>query len=155
METKMNSYLGRGYSDYLYAKAGMSVGEEYGDYNGVASMCAQAAEKYLKAVIEMCVLREDAISLLKSYNLRSILNVIKEEYPDVEIAARDVKWLGDFYFDAGYPGDNFVEVSQQDALECLEMVEKIEQEVKKILEREEESRRERKKKIKKLKTFIL
>lgn len=98
---------------------------------------------------------KNAISLLKSYNLRLILDVIKEEYPDVEIAARDVKWLGDFYFDAGYPGDNFVEVSRQDALECLEMVEKIEQEVKKILEREEESRRERKKKIKNLKTFIL
>lgn len=155
METKMNSYLGRGRSDYLYAKAGMSVGEEYGDYNGVASMCAQAAEKYLKAVIEKCIFREDAISLLKSHNLRSILNVIKEEYPDVKITARDVKWLGDFYFDARYPGDNFVEVSRQDALECLEMVEIIEQEVKKILEREAESRGERKKKISNLKTFVL
>lgn len=155
METKMNSYLGRGRSDYLYAKAGMSVGEEYGDYNGVASMCAQAAEKYLKAVIEKCIFREDAISLLKSHNLRLILNVIKEEYPDVKITARDVKWLGDFYFDARYPGDNFVEVSRQDALECLEMVETIEQEVKKILEREAESRGERKKKISNLKTFVL
>lgn len=155
METKMNSYLGRGHSDYLYAKAGMSVGEEYGDYNGVASMCAQAAEKYLKAVIEKCVFREDAIALLKSHNLRAILNVLKEEYSHINISTKDVKWLGDFYFDARYPGDNFVEVSREDAMECLELVGKIEQEVKKILEEEEEHRKEQKKKINNLKTFVL
>lgn len=154
METKMNSYLGRGRSDYLYAKAGMSVGEEYGDYNGVASMCAQAAEKYLKAIIEKCVFGEDTISLLKSHNLRAILNAIKEVYPNIDIATKDVKWLGDFYFDARYPGDNFIQVSREDALECLGLVEKIEQEVKEILKKEEESRKEQKKKISSLKTFI-
>lgn len=154
METKMNSYLGRGRSDYLYAKAGMSVGEEYGDYNGVASMCAQAAEKYLKAIIEKSVFREDTISLLKSHNLRAILNAIKEVYPNIDIATKDVKWLGDFYFDAIYPGDNFIQVSREDALECLGLVEKIEQEVKEILKKEEESRKEQKKKISSLKTFI-
>lgn len=155
METKINSYLGRGHSDYLYAKAGISVGEEYGDYNGVAAMSAQAAEKYLKAVIEKCIFREDAVSLLKSHNLRAILNAIKEEFPNIEINTKDVKWLGDFYFDARYPGDNFVEVSREDALECLDLVEKIEQEVKRILEEEAESRKEQKKRINNLKTFIL
>ncbi|MGN0291019.1 MAG: hypothetical protein ACI4C5_03730 [Lachnospiraceae bacterium] len=49
----------------------------------------------------------------------------------------------------------FVEVSREDALECLDLVEKIEQEVKRILEEEAELRKEQKKRINNLKTFIL
>lgn len=89
MEAKMNSYMGRGHSDYLYAKAGMSVGEEYGD----------------------------------------------------------------FYFDARYPGDNFVAVSREDALECLEMTEQVEEAVVELLLQEEQKREDKKKKIQGLETF--
>ncbi len=155
MEAKMNSYLGRGHSDYLYAKAGMSVGEEYGDYNGVASMCAQATEKYLKAVVEQCVFTEEAVTLLKSHNLRAILNAIKSEFSDFDVNSRDMKWLGDFYFDARYPGDNFVTVSREDALECLDMTEQVEKAVIELLLQEEQRRNEKKKKIQELKTFVL
>ncbi|MEG1742486.1 MAG: HEPN domain-containing protein, partial [Acetivibrio sp.] len=80
MEKKLNSYLGMAYSDYLYAQAGMEVGRKFGDYNGVASMCSQSAEKYLKAVLEQCIIEEDIISFLHSHNLRAILNRIKEKY---------------------------------------------------------------------------
>ena len=35
MEKKINSYYGMAYNDYCYAKAGMQVGEQLGNYNGV------------------------------------------------------------------------------------------------------------------------
>lgn len=155
MEKKLNTYFSRAYSDYLYAKAGMEVGKNFGDYNGVASMCAQSAEKYLKAVLEQCIIDEDVMSLLHSHNLRSILNRIKEVYKELDISTKDIKWLGDFYFDARYPGDNFVVVSEEDALECLRIVEELEIKVRYLLEEEEKKRSIKKEKINKLESFSL
>ncbi|MFA9463386.1 MAG: HEPN domain-containing protein [Velocimicrobium sp.] len=155
MEKKLNTYFGRGHSDYLYAKAGMEVGRNFGDYNGVASMCAQSAEKYLKAVLEQCVIEDDVMALLHSHNLRAILNRIKEGYANFNASSKDVKWLGDFYFDARYPGDNFVVVSEEDALECLRIVEELEITVRELLEEEEKKRNIKKEKIENLDTFSL
>lgn len=155
MEKKLNSYFGRGHSDYLYAKAGMEVGKTFGDYNGVAAMCAQAAEKYLKAILEQCIIEEDVISLLHSHNLRSILNRIKKVYTDFDISSKDIKWLGDFYFDARYPGDNFIVVSEEDAMECLDIVEDLERKVRDLLEEEQIKRRMKKNQIEELKDFLL
>ena len=146
MEEKLNTYFGRAYSDYLYAKAGMEVGKTFGDYNGVASMCAQSAEKYLKAVLEQCIIEEDVMSLLHSHNLRSILNRIKEDYKELDVSTKDIKWLGDFYFDARYPGDNFIVVSEEDALECLRIVEDLEIKVRSLLEEEEKKANHQKRK---------
>ncbi len=155
MEKKLNTYFSRAYSDYLYAKAGLEVGKSFGDYNGVASMCAQSAEKYLKAVLEQCIIDEDVMSLLHSHNLRSILNRIKEVYKELDVSTKDIKWLGDFYFDARYPGDNFVAVSEEDALECLRIVEDLETKVRYLLEEEEKRRALKKEKINNLDTFSL
>lgn len=153
MEKKLNSYFGRAHSDYLYAKAGMEVGQKYGDYNGVASMCAQSAEKYLKAILEKCIIENDVITLLHSHNLRAILNRIKEDYADFDVSSKDIKWLGDFYFDARYPGDNFVVVTEEDALECIRLVEDLEQKVRNLLLEEEKKRGDKKNSISGLDEF--
>lgn len=155
MEKKLNSYYGRAHSDYLYAKAGMEVGRTFGDYNGVASMCAQAAEKYLKAVLEQCIIEDDVISILHSHNLRTILNRIKKVFIDFDVSSKDVKWLGDFYFDARYPGDNFVVVSEEDALECLSIVEDLERKVRALLLEEENKRKIKKNNINQLDSFSI
>jgi HEPN domain-containing protein len=52
MEKKLNSYYGMGYNDYLYAKHSINAAKEIGNYNGVAALASQSAEKLLKAVIE-------------------------------------------------------------------------------------------------------
>lgn len=117
---KLNSYFGMAENDYLYAKGGMETCRRLGNYNGVASGCAQAAEKYLKALAERCLVDDpEAVTLLKTHNLRSLVNKLKEQIPGIPLDSRDCKWLGDFYFDARYPGDNFVTVNEEDALECL------------------------------------
>ncbi|GAA0791481.1 hypothetical protein GCM10008910_02940 [Faecalicatena orotica] len=152
METKINSYYGMAYNDYCYAKAGMQVGEQLGNYNGVAALCAQSAEKYLKAVLEI-TFSEEALGLLHSHNLRAITNKLKEIYPDLPLSTKDMKWLGDFYFDARYPGDNFVEVNKDDALECLRLTEDLAQKVTILLEQNDQKRKEKRNKLQQLDTF--
>ncbi|MEG2094651.1 MAG: HEPN domain-containing protein [Lachnospiraceae bacterium] len=118
----------------------------------VASLCAQAAEKYLKAVLEV-TFAEESLGLLHSLNLRAITNKLKAKYPQLEISSKDMKWLGDFYFDARYPGDNFVEVTREDALECLYLVESLQVTVERLLEELERKKIERKEVIANLTSF--
>lgn len=126
MEKGLNSYYGTGYNDYLYAKHGLDVANMVGNYNGVASMASQSSEKLLKAIIEVYFVDdEDCIRLLKSHNLRSILEKIKTKFPDCPLDSKDYKWLGDFYYDARYPGDNFIEVGEESGLECIRLLEEI------------------------------
>lgn len=63
MEKGLNSYYGMGYNYYLYAKNSINVAKEIGNYNGLASMASQSAEKLLKAIIEVYFVDdEDRIS---------------------------------------------------------------------------------------------
>ena len=55
------------------------------------------------------------------------------------IASRTLPWRLNmhklnFYFDARYPGDNFVTVNEEDALECLRITEHIRETVKEEIE---------------------
>ncbi|MEG0326808.1 MAG: HEPN domain-containing protein, partial [Cellulosilyticaceae bacterium] len=65
--------------------------------------------------------------------LRTIIAKILERFPDMKLSSKDCKWLGDFYFDARYPGDDFIRVSLQDALEAIKIVEEVLAETQKIL----------------------
>ncbi len=95
-------------------------------------MCAQSGEKYLKAVLERCFAGDaDIMDLLHSHNLRILHDRIMTRF-NLKVSSKDCKWLGDFYYDAGYPGDNFVLVSESDAEECLRIVEVIETNVRAI-----------------------
>lgn len=150
---KLNSYLGMAKNDYLYAKSGMSVSRELGNYNVVAALCSQSGEKYLKAVIEKCFVGDaDAMELLHSHNLRALYNKIITKFP-LKVSSKDCKWLGDFYFDARYPGDNFVIVNFDDAAECLRIVEVIEKEVRSVIDAEEEGRKKKREMVRHLSAF--
>lgn len=112
-------------NDYLFAKDCMATGKLVGNYNVVASLCAQSGEKFLKAIIEKDFINDaDVFSFLRSHNLRALYNKIISKR-NLTVDSRSCKWLGDFYYDARYPGDNFIIVNEQDALECLEIVAKI------------------------------
>ena len=131
---KINSYAGLAENDYLYAKNSMDVGRAVGNFNVVASLCAQAAEKYLKSVIEKSFLDDpDVLNLLHTHNLRAIYNKIITKYT-LTVSSKDCKWLGDFYYDARYPGDNFIVVNEDDANECIHIVEQIRGDIYSVLE---------------------
>ncbi len=142
----LNSYMGMAENDYLYAKAGMNICRQLGNYNSVAAGCAQAAEKYLKALAEVCLIEApDAVTIMRTHNLRTLVNKIKEYRPTAELNSKDCKWLGDYYFEARYPGDNFVAVNEEDGTECIRIVENIRDVVKEELEKCQKEREERKK----------
>lgn len=150
---KMNSYFGLAQNDYLYAKSSVDVGRSIGNFNVVATLCTQAAEKFFKAVIEICFAEdEDSLDLLHSHNLRALYNKITTKY-SLKVSSRDCKWLGDFYFDARYPGDNFIVVSEDDVEECLELTEQIMNDVIQILTEESELRDKMREQIAELKAF--
>ncbi|WP_180270778.1 HEPN domain-containing protein [Sporanaerobium hydrogeniformans] len=130
---QQNSFLGRGINDYLYAKDSMKD-QTQKEYNWPAVIFAQAAEKLLKAVIEVEFVEDSqCIGLMRTHNLRTIVAKILEKFPDAKLNAKDCKWLGDFYFDARYPGDDFIVVTLEDGLEAMRIVENILKEVEKIL----------------------
>ncbi|MDO4557205.1 MAG: HEPN domain-containing protein [Lachnospiraceae bacterium] len=143
MEKGLNTYFGMGENDYQYAKVGMEFSSDLGNYNNVVSGFAQAAEKYLKAIIQLDYAEEDALRYLKSHNLRALLNKIKEKRA-FNVSSRDCKWLGDFYFDARYPGDNFVLVNSEDAQDALRIIDDVRAETIRILNEIEEERKKMK-----------
>ena len=74
-----NSYYEIGYDDYLFAKDTLEICKKSNNFNSVVGILAQAAEKILKEVIEVkCADDSSCITLLKSHNLRSLVNKIKE-----------------------------------------------------------------------------
>lgn len=122
----LNSYWGLAESGYLYARGGMRTCRQMGVYNSVASGCAEAAEGYLKALAEVCLAGdEDAVMVMRTHNLRTLVNRLKEKLPEIRLDSKDCKWLGDYYFEARYPGENFVVVNEADAVECLRITEAI------------------------------
>jgi len=129
-----NSYLGMAENDYLFAKGGMETCRSIGIFNSVASTAAQSCEKYLKAILNEKFLDDSSvIPLLKSHNLRSIFHTICEKYPDWDVSSMEIKWLGDFYFDARYPGDDFFCVEEEDAEKCIEILECVRDQARQIL----------------------
>lgn len=130
---QQNSYLGRGINDYLYAKSSM-IDHNQSEYNWPVVILSEAADKLLKAVVETKLIDESScIQLMRTHNLRTIVSKLVEKFPDMKLSSKDIKWLGDFYFDARYPGDDFIEVSLEDAIEAIKIVEYILIEVEKIL----------------------
>lgn len=131
---KQNSYLGRGINDYLYAKSSM-LDRTKSEYNWPVFIFSQAAEKILKAIIETEFVDDSScIQLMRTHNLRTVVSKLLERFPDMKLSSKDCKWLGDFYFDARYPGDDFILVTLEDAMEAMKIVEDILIETEKILQ---------------------
>ena len=156
----LNSYYALGNNDYLYAKAGLQICNELGNYNSVAAGCAQAAEKMLKAIIEQGFTQDDfsdtddIFKCLKSHNLRALYNVIIKKFK-LTVSSRDLKWLGDFYYDARYPGDYFIEVNEQDAIEALDITERVKCDVDNIMQQIAEIKAAQKDKLSQMSAFRL
>lgn len=121
-----NSYYSIGHDDYLFAKDSLPLCDRTNNYNSVTAILSQAAEKLLKEVIERKFIDDSScITILRTHNLRVLVNKILERFPESNLNSMECKWLGDFYFDARYPGDNYISVSKEDAYLALEITERI------------------------------
>lgn len=88
-------------------------------YNQMAMFCQQISEKLLKSIAELVVTDE---KIIKVHNLRQIDSAIISGGVNLQLNQSDLAYLKDFYFDTRYPGDNYVDVSRDDATKCLKIM---------------------------------
>jgi len=150
---KLNSYIGMAENDYLYAKNGLEFCEQLGNYNPVVSGCAQAAEKYLKAIVEVFYpMADETTELLRTHNLRKLCDAVTDVCK-FNVSSKDCKWLGDFYFDARYPGDNFMKVQKKDGFEAIRLLEEIRKNTFEVLDEKKKQREDIYGKLREFKAF--
>ena len=102
---------------YLVAVAGLDF------YNQNTVQCQQVVEKLLKSVAELSC--AEISGILNSHNLRAIYMEVKKAGVDIELDKHKLSTLKDYYFDARYPGDNYVDVSRDEFLESFDTVKDV------------------------------
>ena len=90
-------------------------------YNPIVVQAQQIAEWMLKSVAEL-VCTESIEDVLKTHNLKKIYLEICKYDKTIRLSAKDLGFLKDFYFEAKYPGENFILVDRQMCNECLEVM---------------------------------
>lgn len=107
------SFYNLAINDFLYLQDNLNNSF----YNNITVQIQQIAEKLLKSVFELiCV---ENLQLLNTHNLRAIYVEINKVDSTFILNKGDLSMLKDMYFDAGYPGDNFIIVTGE---ECNEML---------------------------------
>lgn len=106
-------------------------------YNQAVTQIQQATEKLLKSVAEL-VVAEHVEETLKTHNLSKIYRDINDSLPEelkLHLDNRDLNNLRNFYFDAKYPGENFITVDIEDANAALDTMYDVLEEINVFRER--------------------
>ena len=131
----METYYDTAYNDFKYLQSTKSVIPTIGSYNPIAVTAQNIAERFLKHVIQIYLLDRDYTSVLRSHKLITLYQAIHEVYPDFQLDKNMLRVLTDYYFDAQYPGADYITVSQQEALEAVEIVEAVKDTVDSFIKR--------------------
>ena len=102
--------------------------------NPLAIQAQQIVEKLLKHIIEYYCQEEDPREILRSHKLQSIYLTINRIYPEFQLNRNDLLFLSSFYYDARYPGVDFIMVDSEDATRCIQIVEEVKLVVDKFIE---------------------
>lgn len=128
------SYYDVGLNDYQYFKHVMCAHLDYPSYNGIAVQAQQIVEKLLKFIIcEFCT-EEDNTDSLRSHKLVNLYSTIVGQGVEISLNKDDLRFLTDFYFDARYPGNDYIVVTLEDAERAIEIVDTVFVKVKKLKE---------------------
>ena len=120
-----NNYYDIAMSDLAYLQHSL----DYPGYNQIVVQIQQICEKLLKSVAETVCIPKDAKDSLQTHNLRKINSIILQNGLDLHLNPKDLSYVKDFYFDAKYPGENFVTVSKKECEDCLDIMYHILEEV--------------------------
>ncbi len=119
-EVACNDY--RYFTNYL-----IIINDEYN--NPLAIQAQQIVEKLLKHIVDVYCLEYDQKEVLRSHKLQSIYTTIRESYPEFVLKRDDLLFLSSFYFDARYPGVDYIVVDREDANRCISIVNEVKQSV--------------------------
>ena len=107
----MNSYKELSLYDMKSAEANY----DHELWNKVGRECQQVCEKYLKYYLQYKHLLSETLE--RTHNLKKLL----KEIPGYDKAIyKDLSVVGDYYFEANYPGDNFMILDKEMADEAIE-----------------------------------
>lgn len=122
-----NNYYDIAYNNLLYLEYTLQT--EF--YNDIAVQCQQISEKMLKSALEeVCTtLNNDIDKLMHSHNLRALYDKVHQVDADFLLDRGKLSMLKDYYFDAKYPGDNFVTVTKDECIECVQTMYTVVQQV--------------------------
>lgn len=103
-----NDYYDIACNDIIYLQNSLNLPL----YNQIAVNAQQVVEGLLKSAAERTCIGIEKLML--SHNLRALYDEIHKVEPSFKLDRGQLSMLKDYYFDAKYPGDNFVIVSQDD-----------------------------------------
>ncbi len=128
----INSYYLLARNDYLFLQSAKNSKL----YNNIAVQAQQIVEKYLKHLVyTFCIDHHESLRALRSHSLVKLNSILLESGIDLELSKGDLAILKDYYYDAKYPGDNFIVVSKEDAEHALKVVEDVKKKVENYLAR--------------------
>lgn len=106
--------------EYKYLNYKLDINSDIN--NPSATLCQQVAEKMLKHILNEV---EPSAQELKIHNLKKINIALKRNSIDLCLNNSNLAYLTDFYFEARYPGDDYVDVTSEDLQECIDIMEDI------------------------------
>jgi HEPN domain-containing protein len=115
MKKATREWVRKAEADYRGALRLASADEPFHDL--VAFHCQQAAEKYLKAILE-----ELGTHIPKTHALDDLLNLVQPSYPTLASFKRGLQFLTDFAVDPRYPGTG---TSKREAISALRWAGKL------------------------------
>lgn len=126
----INSYYQLARNDYLFLQSA----KDSKLYNNIAIQSQQTVEKYLKHLVyTFCIDNKESLRALKSHSLVKLNSILLESGIDLGLSKGDLAILKDYYYDAKYPGDNFIVVTKEDADHALYVVEEVKERVEDYL----------------------
>jgi HEPN domain-containing protein len=106
-----------------------------GYYNQPTSLCQQIAEKLLKSIVADYYTESDLEDVLRSHSLKRISMAAGKTVEKSNFDKKNLAYLSDFYFDARYPGPDYMKVDKETYDECLDIMYACKNEVDLILQR--------------------
>ncbi len=123
----MKTYAEIAENNLLWAKYGLDIGEKLGQYNTVVIEAQQSAEKFMKGFITDYVnINHQYDKDLSTHNLRKLALIINDFTQNKILDPMKCKYLGDWYFDARCPGENYTEITDKEETQrCIQIAEEI------------------------------
>ena len=110
-----------------------------GYYNQTTSLCQQIAEKLLKSIVADYYTESDLEDVLRSHSLKRIATAAEKTADTGKFDKKALAYLSDFYFEARYPGPDYVKIDKQTYGECYEIMKACKVEVDELLHKLEEN----------------
>ncbi len=98
MKKTTREWVGKAEDDYQLAALGARLSRPFHDQ--VCFHCQQAAEKYLKALLEQL-----SLSVAKTHDLDQLLGALLPHHPTLRSLRRGLKFLTNFSVAIRYPGE--------------------------------------------------